>query len=379
MAKIQKLYGALGPALERICAYSGHVIYLTEGAFLYPHGLSKNAADEIFIYSLPCHKIEESIDPYLSEGELIRYAEDAKASNGEIALNISAAIERVLKHNSESRLILIVRMNWQNCFMFLAQFYENIFENIEGRVCEAFSFLELRRQFYLNQNANFELEELKYFFDRLDLFYKDFASKEELVNRIYVTKNLPIEKIGFEFQLINYFMDPSSEKSHLFAARATHVIKKQLIKDFVEEVALVIIKNHFRIRQIKNGEIQLYSLNDFNIEWDILPKIKSQHLPIWLIDPMFNENNVDYAWSTYDLKELVKTRDSLLTLTEVTEGETYHGISSPLFTSDLKFEEIIKFERASKVTRILFNRFQYDAQVNSYIVDLALSHSRNSQ
>lgn len=379
MAKIQKLYGALGPALEPICAYSGHVIYLTEGAFLFPNGFSKNATDEIFVYSLPRHKIQKSIDPYLSEGELIRYAEDVKASNGEIALNISAAIERVLKHDYKTSLILVVKMNWQNCFMFLAQFYKCIFENVEDRACETFSFLELRRQFFLSQNANFDSEELKDFFDGLDLFYKDFASKKDLVNRVYVCKNVPIEKIGFEFQLINYFMNPLSEESQLFAARATHVIKKQLIKDFVEEVALVIIKNHFRIRQIKNGEIQLYALNDFNIEWDILPKIKSQNLPIWLIDPMFNEDNPDYVWSTYDLKELVTTRDSLLTLTDVIEGESYHGISSALFTSDLKFEEIVEFERASKVTRILFNRFQYDVQVNSYLVDLALSHSRNSQ
>lgn len=357
------------------------MIFLKEDVFLFPWGFSENEYGDIVGYQVSCNPAKQTSDPYLSEQDLFNYSENiVRNSNreGEKIENIFAAIERVLVHERAKK-ILILKMSWQDSFKFLKNFYRKVFFNVSEESCEIFAYLELRRRFYLNYQIESCLGDLQLFFDRLDSTYLNKMSAKQLVGNALVCPLIPLDQLGFDFQFINFLLEPRSHRSQVFAARALHIVKKQLIKDFVEEVVLVLIKNHFRIRQIKNGKISLYSSSDENIEWDLQLKIMNQDLPIWLADPMFNEDNIDYVWSTYDLKDLVDVRDSLLTLTEMAEGEVYHGISSSLFIQKLKFEDIVRFELNFDVTRILFNRFQYDIQINSYIVDMVLNYKRISR
>tara|TARA_B110001454_G_scaffold16145_2_gene14642 strand:+ start:53953 stop:55026 length:1074 start_codon:yes stop_codon:yes gene_type:complete len=355
------------------------MIFLREGLFLYPKSNITGSARAPGIHRFSVLDFRDELDPYLGENtvlDIIKNIDSGLNQIGEFDMDQGSSsntfldLSHQLETSQNQTTVFVIVASWDDSFKILKRLFYFLFglnEEDQGVLATL----------YIKHSAQF-LEVEKERVKNIGYYGHSDGKVRHVLSKLTSVKSLPKSKIGFEFQLLHLLKNDRGDENLKFEERALHIVKKQLITDYLREVGSVLALNHFRIQGISDGKIITFKdENQFN--WsDIVDRVRNGDLPLWMADPLFNADNVSHVWNNYDLNDLVSVRDSLLTLTDMSSGEVYKGISSCLFKRDLSFGDVLKFEAESGITRVLFNRFQYDRQINPFIVDWALSMHRAS-
>lgn len=176
-----------------------------------------------------------------------------------------------------------------------------------------------------------------------------------------------LKNTSMELQLATVLLEPDWKYAQVFKDKMVRAVKKELITEFCSAMRSVILKSLVNFKFLEPD-------TQFDVTKHSLYDLATMHHDYsFLVDEKFRPEFIDHVYDNYDMSVIKRINDKLWNHPFGFEIDW-----SPLIKNDLTFADIIEFEMARPLNRLLFRYGEYYETVNSYLLDFILDAARDN-